>query len=814
MSEGSTVNERPESGSAEGRRRMQPSWLTTTDHKRIGVLYIGTALCFFVVAIGLAMLMRTQLIRPGNTLLQGKAYNEVFTMHGTTMVFLFAMPMLAGLANYLIPLMIGARDMAFPRLNALSYWVFLFGGLLLYSSFFLGGAIDTGWFSYAPLTERLYSAYNGVDFWILAIALLGVSSVLGALNLIVTMRRLRTPGMRLRDMPVFAFANYVNSFLILFAMPSLTAAVLFLYLDRHYGTTFYDATRDGDPILWQHLFWFFGHPEVYILILPAFGIMSEVVPVFSRKPLFGRSTMLVMIMLIAFVGFSVWAHHMFTVGFPTMFNALFAAASMFIAVPTGVKIFNWLATMWGGALRFRTPLLFACGFIALFTIGGLTGVTLAMVPFDWQMEDSYYIVGHLHNVLFGGTLFGVFAGIYYWFPKVTGRRLSERLGKANFWFMLVGFVVTFLPMYILGLLGMPRRVYTYAPDLGWNWLNLISTLGGYTIAIGVTLFLINVVRSVRNGEPAGDDPWDAWTLEWATTSPPPPENFGALPPVTSERPLHDFKLAGWQREAAAVLDAAGAAGTRGTDGGASVIPADPGSPYPITVALAMLALAAGALASRMILVFAGVFLVGALAAWGWQTWGAASESRADHEGEPAPRTAVGLGMLFFLASETVFFGALIASYAHLRVRLGVWPPPGVPPLETGLAAINTLILLTSGVTAHWAGLNLAAGRVRRFTTITVLTVLLGAAFLGIQAWEYTHAGFGLSAGLMGSTFFTLTGIHGVHVAAGIVALLVALALTRSGRMGPDRMGLPQAAIYYWHFVDAVWVVLFIALYLL
>ena len=808
MSEGGKVEGHDGSGSTQEGRRTRTSWLTTTDHKRIGILYMGTALCFFVVAVGFAMLMRTQLIRPNNTLLVGKTYNEVFTMHGTTMIFLFAMPMLAGLANYLVPLMIGARDMAFPRLNALSYWVFLSGGLLLYSSFFLGGAIDTGWFSYAPLTERLYSSHNGVDFWILAIMLLGISSMLGALNLIITMRRLRTPGMRLRDMPVFAFANYVNSFLILFAMPSLTAAVTFLYLDRHYGTTFYDATRDGDPILWQHLFWFFGHPEVYILILPGFGIMSEVVPVFSRKPLFGRQTMLVMLVIIAFVGFMVWAHHMFAVGFPTMFDALFAASSMLIAVPTGVKIFNWLATMWGGALRFRTPLLFACGFIAMFTIGGLSGVTVAMVPFDWQMEDTYYIVGHLHNVLFGGTLFAIFAGIYYWFPKVTGRRLSERLGRVNFGFLLVGFVATFLPMYVLGLLGMPRRVYTYAPDLGWNGLNLLSTLGGYTIAIGVTLFFVNVVRSLRTGEPAGADPWDAWTLEWATTSPPPPENFGALPPVTSVRPLHDFKLAGWT--AARPMTAAAAAGGATVEGS----PGDAGSPYPIAVAVGLLGLAVGALASRLIIAFAAVFLVGALVAWGWQQWGPASVERVEQRGGAvAPRTAAGVGMLVFLGSETVFFGALIASYLHLRIRLGVWPPPGVPALDTGLAAINTLILLTSGVAAHWAGLSLSAGRVRRFAAATVLTVALGAVFLGIQAWEYAHAGFGLSSGLMGSVFFTLTGIHGLHVATGIIVLLVTLVLALAGRIGPSGLGLPQAAVYYWHFVDAVWVVLFIVLYL-
>ena len=405
------------------------------------------------MAVVFAMLMRTQLIRPGMDLLSPEAYNQIFTMHGTTMIFLFGMPLIIGVANYVVPLQIGARDMAFPRANALSFWLFLFGGLLLYSSFLFGGAVDTGWFSYAPLTSKAFSPHDGVTFWVVSLVVLGGSSILGAINFIVTCLRFRARGMRLRDMPIFSIATFINSFLILFAFPSLSAAIALLYFDRQFGTSFFDPAGGGDPIIWQHLFWFFGHPEVYILVLPAFGVMSEVVPVFSRKPLFGRESMIIMLGVIGFLGFMVWAHHMFAAGLPTYFNVIMAGTSMLIAIPTGVKIFNWLATMWGGSLRFQTPLLFACGLIALFTVGGITGVTLAVVPFDWQVTDTYYVVGHFHNVLFAGTVFALFAGIYYWFPKMFGRKMDDRLGKWHFWLIIVGFLITFMPMYILGFLG-------------------------------------------------------------------------------------------------------------------------------------------------------------------------------------------------------------------------------------------------------------------------------------------------------------------------------------------------------------------------
>ncbi|MCZ7665370.1 MAG: cytochrome c oxidase subunit I [Thermoleophilia bacterium] len=756
-----STNDRP-AERPETEERGLVSWLTTTDHKRIGLLYITTSLVFFAFAIGMAMLMRTQLIRPQNTVLGPETYNQVFTMHGTTMVFLFAMPMLAGLGNYLVPLMIGARDMAFPRLNALSYWLVLGGGLLLYSSFLFGGAPDTGWFSYAPLSSRIYSQHDGVDFWILSLTVLGISSMMGSVNFIVTMLRMRAPGMRLRDMPIFAFSTFLNAFLILFAIPSLTAALAMLYLDRHYGTAFYDVAQGGDPVIWQHLFWFFGHPEVYILILPAFGAMSEIVPVFSRKPLFGRGTMQIMIMFIGFWGFLVWAHHMFAVGLGSGVNAIFAGSTMIIAVPTGVKIFNWLATMWGGSLRFKTPLLFTSGFIALFTVGGLTGVSLAVVPFDWQVTDSYYVVGHFHNTLIGGTLFAVTGGIYYWYPKITGRLMSDRLGKVNFWLLLAGFLTTFTPMYVLGFLGMPRRVYTYQSGLGWDTLNLVSSLGGYIIASAVIVLIYNLLSSLVRGQRAGDDPWDAWTLEWATSSPPPWYNFATQPVVRSPRPLWDLKNP--DRPDPVIPGAVAAIEGAGRE---EKIPARPvRSALPILAALGMVGLAAGGLGSLAIPALGAVFLFGVLIAWAAERWtGEAVRGPGRHHGAT--------GILLFIGSEAVFFGALFYAYLHLRMRADMWPPSGMPALDARVPAINTLVLVTSGLLAHWGALGLRQGRLNRFAVGTSLAVILGAVFLTAQGYEYLHAGFGLSDGLMGSTFFTLTGFHGAHVAVGILLLSLA-----------------------------------------
>ncbi|MBI4319914.1 MAG: cytochrome c oxidase subunit I [Chloroflexi bacterium] len=504
-------------------------------------MYMVTSFAFFLVGIGEALLMRTQLATPGNTLLSPEAYNQVFTMHGTTMVFLFLMPMLAGIGNYLVPLMIGARDMAFPRLNAFGYWLLLFGGLFMNSSFLIGAAPNAGWFGYAPLTASQFSPGLNIEFWALGLFLLGISSTAGAINFIVTTFGLRAPGMSFNLMPLFVWATLVTSFIIVFAMPSLTTAAVLLLIDRRLGTTFYLPGGGGDPLLWQHLFWAFGHPEVYILILPAMGIVSEVLPVFSRKPIFGYPFIAWSGVAIGILGFTVWAHHMYAVGMPLVAQGFFAATSMIVAVPTGVKIFNWLATLWGGRLVLKPPMLFALGFIGQFVAGGLTGVMLATVPLDWQVTDSYFVVAHFHYTLVGGALFGMFAGLYYWFPKITGHMLGEGLGKLHFWLLLVGFNTTFFPLHLLGLLGMPRRIYTYPPGLGWETLNLVSTIGAFVIALSVVVFLWNFFASMRRLEPAGDDPWDAWTLEWATTSPPPEHNFVGTPIVRSRRPLWDQK---------------------------------------------------------------------------------------------------------------------------------------------------------------------------------------------------------------------------------------------------------------------------------
>jgi cytochrome c oxidase subunit 1 len=511
-------------------------WLTTTDHKKIGALYITTAFLFFLLGGLWAMLIRSELAIPGIQFLEFETYNQLFTLHGTVMIFLFVMPMMVGLANYIVPLQIGAADMAFPRINALSYWMIPLGGLLLYSGYALGGVANAGWTGYAPLSAR---EGIGIDLWVASLVLLGTSSILGAINFLATIFKMRAPGLTLMRMPLFVWNTMVTSILLLFAVPVLTAGLMMLFIDRNYGGGFFDPALGGNPVLWQHIFWFFGHPEVYILILPAFGIVSEVIPVFSRKPLFGYKAFVFATASIGALGFSVWAHHMFTTG--AVYLPFFSFFTFLIAVPTGVKFFNWLATMWGGQLRLATPMLFALGFIALFLIGGLDGAFLAVVPFDFHVQDTYWVVSHLHYVLVAGSVFGIFAGLYYWFPKMTGRLLNEGLGKWHWALLFIGTNLTFFPQHLLGLDGMIRRIVDYAPNPGWMELNFLSTIGAFMIGLSTLPFIWNVLITLRGPRTAPDDPWDANTLEWATTSPPPPYNFEGLPPVRSERPLFDLK---------------------------------------------------------------------------------------------------------------------------------------------------------------------------------------------------------------------------------------------------------------------------------
>ena len=513
--------------------------LKSVDHKRIGVRYLYTAFIFFVLAGIESLVMRVQLATPDQTLLTPEQYNQLFSMHGVTMIFLFATPMLSGFGNYFIPLLIGARDMAFPRLNAFSYWVFLAAGIFMYSSFLIGQAPDNGWFNYVPLADKDFTPGLNIDFYALGIIFIGISSTAGAINFIVTIFKLRAPGMSLNRMPLFSWAVLATSLMLVFALPMLTVANVMLALDRKFGFHFFDASAGGDPLLWQHLFWLFGHPDVYIILLPAVGMVSAILPIFSRRSMIGYTWVALAMMAIAIISFGVWVHHMFATGLPQLSLSFFSAASLMVTIPSGIQIFAWLATLIAGKPVLKTPLLFVLGFIFVFVAGGLTGVMFAIIPFDEQVHDSYFVVAHFHYVLFGGAVFPIFAALHHWLPKISGRLLRESWGKLSFWLIFIGFNLAFFPMHIMGLLGMPRRVYTYPSGLGWESHNLASTIGSFVLALGVLVFIVNHFVSSRRGEEAGRDPWDGDTLEWATTSPPPHYNFLVIPTVTSGNPLWD-----------------------------------------------------------------------------------------------------------------------------------------------------------------------------------------------------------------------------------------------------------------------------------
>ena len=523
-------------------------WVVTVDHKKLGILYIVYGLVFLVIGGIEATIMRIQLIVPHNNFVSPEVFNRMMTMHGTTMIFFMVMPVLFGFGTYLIPLMIGARDMAFPRLNAFSFWMTAFGGLLLYFSFVGGNGLygagtapDVGWWAYAPLTARAFSPGHSTDFSTLALLASGVGSIGTGVNFIATILCMRCPGMTLGKMPLLAWLNLVVGGMVIFCISPLTAAQIMLLIDRYLGGHFFDTQAGGSAVLWMHFFWIFGHPEVYILVVPAFAFVSEIVPVFSRKPIFGYPIMVAATIAIGFISFSVWAHHMFTVGMSAYGNSFFVFTTVAIAVPTGIKIFNWLGTMWGGKIQLRVPMLFCIGFLFQFLIAGLTGIMLGTAPFNWQLSGSYFVVAHFHYVIVGGIVFALFGAFYYWYPKMSGRMYNETLGKLHFWLFIIGFHLTFDFMHIPGILGMPRRIYTYEPGRGWETWNLIVTIGAFFQAAGILVFVFNFLWSLRKGEPAGNDPWDAWTLEWSTSSPPPDYDFATTPVVRSRRPLWDLK---------------------------------------------------------------------------------------------------------------------------------------------------------------------------------------------------------------------------------------------------------------------------------
>ncbi len=714
------------------------SWIATVDHKRIGILYLLTAFFFFGVGGLEALVMRLQLAKPNNHLLSPDAYDQLFTMHGTTMIFLVVMPTLIGFANYFVPLMIGARDMAFPRLNAMGYWFFPFGGLLLHFSLLAGGAPSVGWFSYAPLSETPFASSPGVDYWILALFALGIGSISTSINLIATVLALRAPGMSIRRLPLFTWMVFVNSFLLIMAMPALNAAIIMLFIDRQLNAHFFLPSHGGSAILWQHFFWTFGHPEVYIMVLPAFGIISEVIPVFSRKPIFGYEFVAGSTVAIALLSFGVWAHHMFAVGLGQPMDIFFAATSMMIAVPTGVKVFNWSATLWGGSIRLTTSMLFAVAFLLQFTLGGLSGVTFAVVPVDWQVTDTYYLVAHFHYVLFGGSLFGVFAGIYYWFSKMTGRLLSESIGKVHFWLTVIGFNMAFFVQHFLGLMGMTRRVYTYPDFPGWGLLNLISTIGAFILGFSVLVLIWNIFVSLRRGATAGDNPWNAWTLEWAASSPPAEHNFDQLPPIHGRRPLWDLTH-----------------------------PENPDE----------------------------------------------SETFKKESAE-GKKDKNKIGMMCFIASEAFFFIMLLIAY--IFYNFSQHPNPGsewLNPLKTG---IFTFCLMASSFTYWLAEKKLESKNHKGFLVWLVATLAFGGAFMTGQAmeyWELFQKGLRAGTSLFSASFFMVTGLHGLHVMIGLVALLIVLAMALAGDFKTGKIGTVKTIGLYWHFVDAVWIAVFTTIYL-
>ncbi len=780
------------------------SWVTTVDHKRIGILYGVTAFAFLVIGGIEALIIRLQLARPHGAVVGAETFNALFTMHGTTMVFLAIMPLNAAFFNYMIPLMIGARDVAFPRLNALSYWIFLLGGLFLNASFLVGAPPNGGWFGYANLTTRQFSPGPEIDFWMLSLQILGASSIMAAVNFIVTILNMRAPGMTLMRMPLFVWMSLVVQFLIVLAFPPITVGLIFLMFDRFFGTHFYDVAAGGDLHLWQHLFWIFGHPEVYILILPAFGIVSEVLPTFSRKPLFGGQVMIYSGVLIGFFGFGVWSHHMFAAGMGPVADAFFAISTMLIAIPTGVKIFNWLATMWGGTIRATVPFHYAAGLVALFTIGGLSGVMHASPPVDLQQTDTYFVVAHFHYVLIGGSLFGILAGASYWWPKMTGRLLDERLGRLGFWVLFAGFNLTFFPQHYLGAIGMPRRIYTYAAGTGWGFWNFWSTVGAFGIAFGVFLFAVNALLSLRRGPPAGADPWDGRTLEWRTSSPPPPHDFDEIPPVYARDSFWREKYGDSRGRKPTPRPAA-------PDPHGIHMPAP--SHWPIVIALGIVVAAVGALTSLALVLIGAAVLVGGSFAFA-----------LEHHRNPAHvRQEGGLGvdhrklaMWVFLGSECFLFGTLIATYMAYKGRSVVGPHPH-EILNLPITTLSTFDLLMSSLLMVLA--LAAVRRGDRFQSRLWLagTAFFGLIFLGFQAYEFTsfvHEGLTLQTNLFGSTFFVLTGFHGGHVTLGVIWLLTLLGLDLRGRLGtPDAVKVEVAGLY-WHFVDVVWIVIFTLVYLI
>ncbi|ACR28635.1 cytochrome c oxidase subunit I [Burkholderia glumae] len=822
-------------------------WLATVDHKRIGLRYIVTAFAFLLAGGAEALVMRVQLARPEASVLTPQQYDALFTMHGVTMIFLYALPVLSGFANYLWPLMLGSRDMAFPRLNAFSYWSFLGAGLFLYASFPLGAAPDAGWFNYVPLASLDYSRGVNLDIYAIGMILLGISTTGGAANFIVTLLRMRAHGMSVDRLPIIVWGTLTASVANLLAVPSVSLAFFLLWMDRNAGTHFFDVARDGRPLLWQHLFWMFAHPWVYVVVLPAMGIVSDALPTFCRRPLVAYEAVAVSTVATMLVGFEVWVHHMFATGIAPLALAFFGAASMLISIPSAVAVFAWIATIWTGRPVFRTPFLYFAGFVLMFTVGGVSGVMTAAVPLDWQLTDTYFVVAHLHYVLLGINVFPVLGGITYWFPKFTGRLMNERFGRATFWVIAIGFNLGFFPMHVSGLLGMPRRIYTYPAGMGWNTSNLLSTIGAFVFGAGTLMFVANALVSARRGRRAGANPWRAPGLEWSVPSPAPVYNFATLPLIGSRHPMWEPADAarrsslqvGYRlhegREALAVTPLAA------RPDAILKMPADSAVPF-VLASLATLLGAALLVRSPTLAALAAAGCAAALGFWLWprDSLGqraragaparqAAPESRAAARlppafpaGAPVPcQTALPVasagehasgwwGVVTLIVTEAGLFGYLLFCYFYLQSQTSaVWPPEGAPTIA--LPAINTAVLLSSSGCVWLAERAVRAGRRRHAVTMLVLALALGTAFALVQLHEWHERGYGPATHLYGSLYFTITGFHLAHLFAGLLMLALLAVCTGLRAFDGHRHAALTIGALYWHFVDLVWLVIFAAL---
>lgn len=799
-------------------------WITTTDHKKIAVMYGITAL-FFLFAGGIeALLMRIQLMRPDNTFISAQWYNQLFTMHGTTMIFLVLMPIGVNFFGmFIMPLQIGARDVAFPRINAMTFWIFLFGGLFLQTSFIFRAAPDVGWFAYANLTEPAYSPSLGVDFWMIGLLVLGVSTLANAINLFVTTVNMRTQGMTFMRMPLFTWTLLVALVLIIVAFPALNAALFFLLLDRWFGTHFYTAAAGASPLLWQHLFWLFGHPEVYIMVLPAWGIVTEVVTTFSHRPLFGYPIVVYSTILIGFLSYGVWAHHMFAVGMGPVANTAFMLSSMLIAVPTGIKIFSWIGTMWGGKLQMSTAFLYMVAFLVQFTMGGLSGVMHAIVPVDLQQTDSYFVVAHLHYVLVGGTLFALLAGAYYWWPKITGHHLSERLGKVQFGLTVIGFNTTFFPMHFLGAEGMPRRIYHYPPGMGWDPWNLASSIGAFILGFAFLLFLIAIVHSIVRGERAEADPWDGRTLEWSVASPPPEYNFERLPIVRARDVLWAHKYGEGAEPPSALPEPGGSTINRRDPGGPPLHYMSPDdyeppapSPVPIILAGGILAAAIGAMVAWVRIVFMGIAIVVLSAiAMGFELPAYGEEAHGQRGIMRGILDNRKLAIMTLIGSESIFFATLVATYLIYK-DVSPYGPHAQDSIHPFHTIIATFILLTSSFTMVLSVEAHKRNEVRWSQLWLALTMLGGLLFLLNEGHEFTKAwgqGVHLNTNLFSQTYFTLVGFHGLHVTIGLIWLGTVLIASLMGKVPQKRRLTMECTSIYWHFVDLVWVVVFLVVYI-